>query len=183
MNIAIVGCGYVAEFYGKTLVHYPELKLVGAYDTNDENLKVFCRLWSVKPYANLEELLADLRVELVLNLTNPRSHNEVNRQCIEAGKHVYSEKPVAMDSAAARELVALAEEKKVYLGSAPCSVLGETAQTAWKALKDGAIGRVRLVYANFDDGMIAPKGMIHDRIPPDANFRYPPRPPPAKADR
>jgi predicted dehydrogenase len=102
-------------------------------------------------------LLDDRDVELVLNLTNPRSHYEVNRLCIEAGKHVYSEKPLAMDSVAATELVALATEKKVYLGSAPCSVLGETAQTVWKALNDGAIGRVRLVYANFDDGMIAPK--------------------------
>jgi predicted dehydrogenase len=157
MNIAIVGCGYVAEFYGKTLVNYPELKLVGAYDTNDENLRLFCQRWPTRRYANLEELLDDPSVELVLNLTNPRSHYEVNRLCIEAGKHVYSEKPLAMDSAAARELVDLATEKKVYLGAAPCSVLSETAQTVWKALKDGAIGRVRLVYANFDDGMLAPQ--------------------------
>jgi predicted dehydrogenase len=61
-----------------------------------------------------------------------------------------------MDSAGARELVDLARQKNVYLASAPCSMLSETAQTVWKALREGVAGRVRLVYANFDDG-IAPK--------------------------
>lgn len=157
MNIAVIGCGYVAEFYGKTLANYPELKLAGAYDTNLQNLKAFCNRWSTKSYANLEELLNDRAVELVLNLTSPRTHYEITKRCIEAGKHVYSEKPLAMDSEASKELVDLAKRKAVYLASAPCSLLSETAQTVWKALQDGIIGRVRLVYANFDDGMIAPR--------------------------
>ena len=106
---------------------------------------------------SFEQLVADPSLELVLNLTNPRSHYEVTRRCIEAGKHVYSEKPLAMDTAGARELVDLARQKNVYLASAPCSMLSETAQTVWEALREGVIGRVRLVYANFDDGMIAPK--------------------------
>ena len=58
---------------------------------------------------------------------------------------------------AARELVDLARQKNVYLACAPCSMLSETAQTVWQALREGVIGRVRLVYANFDDGMIAPE--------------------------
>ena len=62
-----------------------------------------------------------------------------------------------MDFGQASKLVALAAERKLYLASAPCSVLSETAQTVWKAIKDGAVGKIRLVYANFDDGMIAPK--------------------------
>ena len=157
MNLAIVGCGYVAEFYGKTLANYPELNLVGAYDNDPTKLDLFCSHWSSRRYANLEELLADGAVELVLNLTNPRSHYEVTRRCIEAGKHVYSEKPLAMDAIRARELVDLARQKGVYLASAPCSMLAETAQTVWKALRENSIGQVRLVYANFDDGMIAPK--------------------------
>jgi predicted dehydrogenase len=156
MNIAIVGCGYVAEFYGKTLGNYPNLQLVGAYDNNERNLHAFCHHWSVRRYASLQQLLEDPSIQLVLNLTNPRSHYEITGQCIEAGKHVYSEKPLAMDSEKARELVDLAEKKDVYLACAPCSMLGETAQAVWKALRENVIGRVRLVYANFDDGMIAP---------------------------
>jgi predicted dehydrogenase len=157
MNIAIVGCGCVAEFYGTTLGNYPNLKLVGACDHNERNLQAFCQRWSTRRYANLEQLLEDPSVQLVLNLTSPRSHYDVTRKCIEAGKHVYSEKPLAMESEKARELVDLADQRNVYLACAPCSVLGETAQAVWKALRENVIGRVRLVYANFDDGMIAPK--------------------------
>src|SRR5258708_834115 len=154
MNIAIVGCGYVAEFYGKTLGNYPDLRVVGAFDRNAENLQKFCQRWSGRQYSSLAELLADTSVELILNLTNPRSHYDVTRKCIEAGKHVYSEKPLAMDSERARDLVALADRAGVYLGCAPCSLLSETAQTVLKALREGVIGRVRLVYASFDEGMI-----------------------------
>ena len=92
-----------------------------------------------------------------MNLTNPRSHYEVTKRCLEAGKHVYSEKPLAMNATSASELVDLAKRKNVHLASAPCSVLGETAQTVWKALRENAVGQVRLVLANFNDGMIAPK--------------------------
>jgi predicted dehydrogenase len=62
-----------------------------------------------------------------------------------------------MEPAAAKELVDLAKKRNVYLASAPCSMLGETAQTIWKVLREGVIGKIRLVYANFDDGMIGPK--------------------------
>ena len=156
MNLAIVGCGYVADFYCRTLPSYPALKLVGAYDRNAGNLDAFCRRWPIRRYGSLDDLLADPAVEIVLNLTNPRSHDEVTERCLAAGKHVYSEKPVAMTADRARELVELARRNKLYLASAPCSLLSDTAQTLWKALRDGAIGRARLVYANFDSGMIAP---------------------------
>lgn len=156
MNIAFVGCGYVAEFYGNTLANYPQLKLVGAYDRNARNLDAFGRRWPVRKYANLGELVCDPAVELVLNLTDPRSHHAITRQCLDAGKHVYSEKPLAMSPAEAAALADLAARKGVGLASAPCSVLGETAQTLWKAIREGVVGKVRLVYANFDDGMIAP---------------------------
>jgi predicted dehydrogenase len=62
-----------------------------------------------------------------------------------------------MDADAARQLVNLAKQKGLHLACAPCSLLSETAQTMWKAVKDGAVGKIRLVYANFDDGLIAPK--------------------------
>lgn len=157
MNVAIVGCGYVSEFYRKTLSNYPGLRLVGLFDTNENNLRAFHRHMPARMYGSLDELLADRSVEMILNLTNPRSHFEVTRRCLDAGKHVYSEKPLAMDAKAAADLVALSRERRVYLASAPCSLLSEVAQTLWKALRENAVGRVRLVYANFDDGMIAPK--------------------------
>jgi len=108
----------------------------------------------VPSYDSLDELLADPTVEIVLNLTNPRNHYEVSKACLEAGKHVYSEKPLAMEIPQAKELVALAESRGLQISSAPCSSLGEAAQTIWKAIRENAIGPVRLVYAEMDDGMI-----------------------------
>ena len=157
MNLAVVGCGYVAESYCKTLGNYPDLRLVGAYDIDTARLDIFCSRWQSRRYHNLDHLLSDPCVELVLNLTNPRQHYELTRRAIEAGKHVYSEKPLAMETVRARELVELARQRDVYLACAPCSLLGETAQTVWKALRQNAIGKVRLIYASFEDGMIAPK--------------------------
>jgi predicted dehydrogenase len=157
VNFAIIGTGYVADMYPVTLANHPQVHLSGAWDHNPQNLDGFLGRWPARRYAGLDELLADDSVELVLNLTSPRHHYEVTRRCLEAGKHVYSEKPMAMTTVAAAELAALAAEKGLLLSSAPCSVLSETAQTLWKAVREGLVGRVRLVYANFDDGMIAPR--------------------------
>ena len=108
----------------------------------------------VKNAESLEEILNDSDIDLVLNLTNPRDHYEVSSRLLEAGKHVYSEKPFAMDLEKCEALYRLAKEKKVYISSAPCSFLGESAQTMKKAIEDGKIGKVRLVYAEMDDGPI-----------------------------
>ena len=157
MNVGFLGCGYVAGQYAASLPDHPDLKVAGAYDHNAENLQKFAARLGVRAYASLDELLGDRGVDLVINLTNPRSHFDLNRKCLQAGKHVYSEKPLAMTVADAKTLVALARERGLQLASAPCSVLSEVAQTLWRAVRDDAVGRVRLIYANFDDGMIAPR--------------------------
>ena len=154
MRIAIVGCGFVADYYMKTLPGHPELQVTGVYDRSRLRCAQFASYHNVPTYRSLEEVLADARVDIVLNLTNPRSHYEVSRACLLGGKHVYSEKPLAMKLDEARELVELAEERKLLISSAPCSLLGETAQSVWKAIREDAIGKVRLVYAEMDEGMV-----------------------------
>ena len=127
---------------------------MGVMDRNLERAQNLAKRWSVKAYKTLDELLKDSLVDIVLNLTNPRNHYEVSKACLTCNKHVYSEKPLATSISEAKALVALAEEKGLYLSSAPCNVLGESAQTLWKALRDDAIGKVRLVYAEMDDGLL-----------------------------
>ena len=154
MKIAIIGCGFVADYYLSTLPFHPQLELAGVTDIDQERLRQFASFYSVPTYSSTEELLADPAVDIVLNLTNPRNHYEVSKACLEAGKHVYSEKPLAMTIPEAKELVAFAEAKGLYISSAPCSLLGETAQTVWKALREQVVGKVRLVYAEMDDGLV-----------------------------
>jgi len=154
MQVAIVGCGFVADYYLSTLPLHPELQLKGVMDKIPERSKNFSEFHSVHVYQTLDELLGDKDVDIVLNLTNPRDHYEVSLAALKAGKHVYSEKPLGMNMNEAKELVALAESKNLQISSAPCSLLGETAQTLWKALREDTIGKVRVVYAEMDDGLI-----------------------------
>ena len=100
------------------------------------------------------KVLADPSIGLIANLTNPGSHYQVSLQSLKAGKHVYSEKPLAMDLSEAEALVQFANSQKLIVTSAPCNVLGESAQTMWKALRDKAIGTPRLIYAEIDDGPV-----------------------------
>lgn len=154
MNIAIIGCGFVADYYLATLQMHPELQLLGVMDRDNGRAERFGKFHSVSVYSTLELLLADDRVRIVLNLTNPNSHYEVSKACLMAGKHVYSEKPLAMRFEDARELVELAESRGLRISAAPCSLLGESAQTLWKALRETKIGDIYAVYAEMDDGLV-----------------------------
>lgn len=159
-RIAIVGTGFVADLYMRSLASFPGIKVVGAYDIVAANLERFCRYWGVEAAESLEQLVSDYTADLILNLTNPASHFEITKACLNAGKHVYSEKPLALNMADARELCELAAERSLILASAPCSLLGEAAQTLWQALRAGKIGKPYLVYAELDDDFIpqAPYG-------------------------
>ena len=154
MGIAIVGCGFVADLYLKALPIHPELELMGVLDRDEDRASRFGQFHSVPVYGSLDELLSDRRVEIVLNLTNPSAHFELSKTCIEAGKHVYSEKPLALDLTEAEKLVELADDRGLQISSAPCSLLSETAQTIWKALRENRVGSVYVVYAEMDDGLV-----------------------------
>lgn len=155
VGIALVGCGYIADSYRLCLeAHQGALRLAGVYDRDPPRLAAFQACWGDKAYASLAELLADPAVEIVLNATDPESHAAVTGAAIAAGRHVYSEKPLAMSYAEASALRDAARAKGVRLASAPCNVLGESAQTLWAAVRQGRIGAPRLIYAELDDGMI-----------------------------
>jgi predicted dehydrogenase len=85
-GIAIVGCGYVADKYMQSLPRYPELKLIGVFDREESRALKFSAYHGFSRFDSLERLLADERVAVVLNLTNPRSHFEVSSKCLRAGK-------------------------------------------------------------------------------------------------
>ena len=154
MKIGIIGCGYVFDHYMATWERHPSLEIAGVADTNPVRLEQVCKAYSLKAYDDNCSILADPKIEIIVNLTSIESHYQVTRDALLAGKHVYSEKPLVTNLVQARELVALAESKGLRLSCAPSNALGDTSQTMWKAVRDGAIGDVRLVYAEFDDNVI-----------------------------
>lgn len=154
-EIALIGCGFVADLYMRSFALYPDLRLHGAHDRDPERLAAFARHHDLRAFDTLDALLSDLpRGSLVLNLTNPASHVAVTQAALAAGHHVYSEKPLALRMDEARALHDQARAAGLLLASAPCSVLGEAAQTLLKALRDDVCGTARLVYAELDDGFI-----------------------------
>jgi predicted dehydrogenase len=160
-GVTLIGCGFVADLYMRSL-QASGISVLGAYDVRPNRLRAFCDHWDVPAMTGLDVLLAATPKDgVVLNLTNPAAHYEVNRACLEAGHHVYSEKPLALEMDHARALHALAADNGLLLASAPCSVLGEAAQTLAKAVRDQVAGPPRLIYAELDDGFI-PQAPVRD---------------------
>ena len=153
-NIAIIGCGFVADLYMRSFASFSNQRISSVFDTNAARLDQFCTYWSLEATRSQEALLAGLpKGSLVLNLTNPKSHSAVNRAILDAGHHAYSEKPLALNMQDALALHGLADDSGLHLASAPCSVLGEAAQTLAKAAREQTAGDIRLIYAELDEGM------------------------------
>jgi predicted dehydrogenase len=154
MRIALVGCGNIAPNYARCIAAEPALELVGAVDVDPARAAELVAEFGGRQYASLEELLADDAVELVVNLTAPQAHATVSAAALGAGKHVHSEKPVALRYEDARNLLEIAERTGVRLSSAPATLLGEAAQTVWKLVREGAVGTPRVVYTEANWGQI-----------------------------
>jgi len=140
IRVGIVGAGYISAAYLKASKNFPELAIVSCADAQRTNAEKRGEEFGLK-VQSVDELLEDGSVDLVLNLTTPQSHFPVSSQGLQAGKHVYSEKPLALSREEAEALAKSAREHNVRLGCAPDTFLGGGQQTARKLIDDGAIGK------------------------------------------
>jgi predicted dehydrogenase len=154
LGIGMVGTGNIAGGYARDIPTHPEIGLIAATDLDRARAAAFADEHGIKAYGTLEELLADDRIDIVLNLTVHHAHFAVTKQALEAGRHVYSEKPLALNVGDARELVELAKARGVRLGGSPSTFLGEAQQTAAALIRDGRLGTVRAIYADVNWGRI-----------------------------
>ena len=155
LGVGIVGCGNIAGPYARTIAGHPdEIRLVAVTDIDPTRATAFAVEHGVRALPSLDALLADPAVDVVVNLTFHHAHYDVSRAALEAGRHVYSEKPMALDGDQAHELVAIAAARGVRLACAPSTFLGEAQQTAGAIIRRGDLGTVRAVYANVNWGRI-----------------------------
>jgi predicted dehydrogenase len=154
LGLGIVGTGNIAGGYAKDALTHPEIRLVAATDLDPSRAAAFAEKHGLRAHASLEDLLADPEVDIVVNLTVHHAHYEVTKQALEAGKHVYSEKPLALRTSEARELVELAAARGLRLGCSPSTFLGEAQQTAAALIRSGRLGPVRAIYAEVNHGRI-----------------------------
>jgi predicted dehydrogenase len=139
MKIGVIGCGNIFGQYAKGLRMFPHLELCAVADINQEAASAKGEEHDVEA-VSVEALLADERIDIVVNLTVPKTHTEVNMRILEGNKHVYCEKPFALEINEAKEVMALAAEKGLRVGSAPDTFMGAGHQTSRKAIDDGWIG-------------------------------------------
>lgn len=172
MRIAFVGCGFVFDIYMRTRWAHPELDVRGVFDINAERAATVGRHYGYHVYPDYEALLADPDVDIVVNLTNIGAHYEVTRRALDAGKHVYSEKPLTTELDKTKELFALAEHRGLIFTGAPCNLFSDAVGTMWKAVRDGAIGKPLLVYAELDDNPVHLTKPERVRSPTGAPWPY-----------
>lgn len=140
MRIGIIGCGAISGIYFENLSSFEGVSVRGCADLDLLRANDTAERHGVRTM-RVEEMLASPEIDMVLNLTVPRAHHEVSLRALKAGKHVYSEKPMAIRRDHAEELFALAEEKGLRVGCAPDTFLGASHQTCRKLMDDGAIGK------------------------------------------
>ena len=154
LGVGIVGTGNIAGGYARDALTHPEIRLVAATDLDPARAAEFAASHGIRSHATLADLLRDDDVHIVVNLTVHHAHYEVTKAALEAGRHVYTEKPLALRTSEARELVELAAARGLRLGSSPSTFLGEAQQTAAALIQAGRLGTVRAVYAEVNWGRI-----------------------------
>ena len=153
LRVGIVGSGNIAGPYARDITSKPELELVAATDIDRARADALVAEHGGRAFATLDDLLAS-DVDIVVNLTVQDQHAPVTRTALEAGKHVHSEKPLALTPEDAWPLVELARERGVRLSASPFTWMSVGQQTAWREVRRGAIGQVRMAAAEVDWGRI-----------------------------
>ena len=139
MRVGVIGVGKIAEQYFAQLPKLSNLALVAVADLDAGRANAAAREQHVEALS-VDALLADERIDAVLNLTIPAAHVEIGLRAIAAGKHVFAEKPLGLNVVEAAELLRAADAAGLRVGSAPDTVLGTGVQTSRNLLDDGTIG-------------------------------------------
>jgi predicted dehydrogenase len=141
LNIACIGCGTISGIYLRNCARLPGVRVVACVDRVRARAEARAAEFGIDRVLTLGEALTDDSIDLVLNLTVPLAHFEVAIAAVKAGKHVYNEKPLTVDLAEARSLLAEAAKRNVRIGCAPDTFLGAGLQTCRTLIDSGAIGR------------------------------------------
>jgi len=166
LGVGIIGCGYISGIYRRNMPHFRGLALRACADLRPEAAAAAAVEHGIAA-VTIDELLARDDIDLVVNLTVPTAHYAVSAAALAAGKHVFSEKPLAATHAEGRRLVEAAEAAGLALGCAPDTFLGGGGQLARALLDAGQVGRILVGTA-----AVLQHGMEHWH--PDPEFFYQP---------
>ncbi len=147
-HIGVIGAGNISSTYLESDRKFNNIRITKVADIDMARARAQAEKYG-KQAATVDELLADPEIAIVVNLTVPAAHAPVALQALEAGKHVYNEKPLAATREDAQRMLALAQSKGLRIGGAPDTFLGGGLQTCRRLLDDGAIGRPVIAFAHM----------------------------------
>ena len=148
LKVGLIGCGHIAETYFRSQKYFNNIEIISCVDINAEAAKKCAQEYNIEA-KEVDDLLADKKINIVLNLTTPQAHYELIKKTLLAGKHSYCEKPLSTNYDNGAELLQLANDNNLYIGNAPDTFLGGGAQLARQLIDQNAIGDVKLGAINF----------------------------------
>lgn len=140
LKIGLIGCGNISDVYLQNLQKWPVTEIVACADKIAERAEAKAKDYDIAKACSVDDIFNDKDIDVVLNLTTPESHAGICLKALQSGKHAYTEKPLAINLEDGKKLIAAAESKNLYMGSAPDTFLGGRLQTARKLIDDGWIG-------------------------------------------
>ncbi len=148
LKVGLIGCGHIAETYFRSQKYFNNIEIISCADINAEAAKKCAQEYNIDA-KEVDDLLADNKIDIVLNLTTPQAHYEIIKKTLLAGKHSYCEKPLSTNYENGAELLQLANDNNLYIGNAPDTFLGGGAQLARQLIDKNEIGDVKLGAINF----------------------------------
>jgi predicted dehydrogenase len=150
IKVAVIGCGSVSRMYFPHLSKSPYVELVSACDIRYERAKAQASKFNVPHhYPNIDELLAGAPFDLMITLTDMQEHGRLNKQALIAGKHVWSEKPMANTYKEGRELLDLAQQKRLRIWGAPAVVNSPQFAFMSRTIQEGKLGKIAAAHAHY----------------------------------
>ncbi|MBD8609838.1 Gfo/Idh/MocA family oxidoreductase [Frigoribacterium sp. CFBP 13729] len=140
VGVGVIGAGVISDQYLSNLTKFPDLEVLFVADIDEPRAAAQAEKWGVPGSGSVDELLAHDGVEIVVNLTIPAAHVEVALKAVAAGKHVWGEKPYALDRESGARLLQAAKEAGVRVAVAPDTFLGSGIQTGLRVVRRGDIG-------------------------------------------
>ena len=142
-KVGLIGCGHIAETYFRAHKYFNNFRIIKCADINHFAAKKCASTYKIKALS-VNNLLKDDEIQIILNLTVPKAHYEVSRIALLHNKHVYTEKPMAINFKDGKELLHIAKRKKLYIGNAPDTFLGGGNQKSKEILENKFIGKINL---------------------------------------
>lgn len=151
IRVAIIGCGSVSNRYIPHLQSSPSIEIVSLCDIKHERAVAQNEQYKVKAatYADIDSLLKGVPFDMMVTLTDMQKHGELNKKALLAGKHVWSEKPLANTYAEGKALLNLANSKKLKLWGAPAVVNSPQFAFMSRCIREGKLGRVASAHGQY----------------------------------